>query len=349
MRTFGVLLLALGIGAGAVIGAAAPAQAKSKGKGEGAAPQANAEEINKLKAISLGDPKAGTFKWGMSADEVLTQVKAAIQKRYKTRIETASQDPGKQQRIREELDKESNAVKKSYTKFEGQKTGWDVSIIGPEFEQNTGEAVLVAKEEIWTRYFFFFEGGLYKMFLAFNKDAIEGKAFRDFGKGMEAKYGRGREVYRDERTKEGMRHILDHYEWGAKGDKLRLIDRSEFYGVYCLVLADAQVQSREAEKRKLVNPETTKGDALVDAVTAKDSNDRDANDNIIDRITGKEVRKPGDEEKHGDITVPSPSKSKAATPAQTSSPSAAPAPAQDQKKDKGKGKKGGGPMDGLEL
>jgi hypothetical protein len=109
------------------------------------------------------------------------------------------------------------------------------------------------------------------------------------------------------------------------------------------------VQSREAEKRKLVNPETTKGDALVDAVTAKDSNDRDANDNIIDRITGKEVRKPGDEEKHGDITVPSPSKSKAATPAQTSSPSAAPAPAQDQKKDKGKGKKGGGPMDGLEL
>jgi len=347
MRTFGVLLLALG--AGAVIGAAAPAQAKSKGKGEGSAPPANAEEINKLKAISLGDPKAGTFKWGESADEVLAQVKTAIQKRYKTRVEAASQDPGKQQRIRDELEKETNAVKKSYVKFEGQKTGWDVSIIGPEFEQNTGEAVLVAKEEIWTRYFFFFEGGLYKMFLAFNKDAIEGKAFRDFGKGMEAKYGRAREVYRDEKMKDGMRHILDHYEWSAKGDKLRLIDRSEFYGVYCLVLADAQVQEREAEKRKLVNPGTSSHDALVEAVTAKDNNDRDANDNIIDRITGKEVTKPGDEQKHGDITVPSPSKSKAATPAETSSPGAAPAPAHDQKKDKGKSKKGGSPMDGLEL
>ncbi len=37
----------------------------------------------------------------------------------------------------------------------------------------------------------------------------------------------------------------------------------------------------------------------------KDSNDRDSNDNIIDRITGKEIRKPGDEQKHDDIVVPS--------------------------------------------
>jgi len=350
MRTFGVLLLALAIGAGAM-SAAAPAQAKSKAKGEGGAPSANAEEVNKLKAVSLGDPKAGSFKWGMSADEVMAQVKNSILKRYRPRVEAAAQDPGKQQRIRDEQEKEINAVKKSYTKFEGQKTGWDVSIIGPEFEQNTGEAVIVAKEEIWTRYFFFFEGGLYKMFLAFNKDAIEGEPFRDFGKSMEAKYGRAREVYRDEKMKDGMRHILDHYEWAAKGDKLRLIDRSEFYGVYCLVLADAQTQSREAEKRKLVNPETSSKDALVEAVTAKDNNDRDANDNIIDRITGKEVRKPGDEQKHADIVVPSPSKSKAATPTETSSPSSTPVPEKDQKKDKGKSKKGGSsnPMDGLEL
>ena len=97
--------------------------------------------------------------------------------------------------------RELTAVKKSFTKFEGQKTGWDVSIIGPEFQQNTAEAVLVTKEDIWTRYFFFFEDGLYKMFLAFNKDAIGGKSFQDFGKGMEAKYGHAKEVYRDDKTK----------------------------------------------------------------------------------------------------------------------------------------------------
>ena len=143
------------------------------------------------------------------------------------------------------------------------------------------------------------------MFLAFNKDAIEGKTFRDFGKGMEAKYGHAKEVYRDEKMMGGVKHILDHFEWSAGGDKLRLIDRSEFYGVYCLVLSDAGTQERANEKRKVVNPDQPTGDALVEAVTAKDNNDRDANDNIIDRITGKEIRKPGDEEKHDDIVVPS--------------------------------------------
>jgi hypothetical protein len=306
MRTFGRLLLALGLSAGVSLTIGAPAFAKGKGKaGKGEGGAGNSAEIDKLKAVRLGDPKAGVFKWQMSPEEVMGLVREAIQKKYQPRIEGSAQDPGKQQRIRDEMEKELQTVKKSYTKFEGQKSGLDVSIVGPEFQQNTGEAVLVAKEDIWTRYFFFFENGLYKMFLAFNKDAIEGKAFRDFGKGMEAKYGHAKEVYRDEKVMGGIKHILDHYEWSAGGDKLRLIDRSEFYGVYCLVLADSGTQERANEKRKVVNPDQATGDALVEAVTAKDSNDRDANDNIIDRITGKEIRKPGDEAKHEDIVVPS--------------------------------------------
>ena len=77
------------------------------------------------------------------------------------------------------------------------------------------------------------------MFLAFNKDAIGGKSFQEFGKSMEAKYGHAKEVYRDDKTRGGVIHKLDHYEWSAGGgERLRLIDRSEFYGVYCLVLYD---------------------------------------------------------------------------------------------------------------
>jgi hypothetical protein len=329
-------LLALGLSAGVSLTIGAPAFAKGKGKaGKGEGGAGNSAEIDKLKAVRLGDPKAGVFKWQMSPEEVMGLVREAIQKKYQPRIEGSSQDPGKQQRIRDEMEKELQTVKKSYTKFEGQKSGLDVSIVGPEFQQNTGEAVLVAKEDIWTRYFFFFENGLYKMFLAFNKDAIEGKAFRDFGRGMEAKYGHAKEVYRDEKVMGGIKHILDHYEWSAAGDKLRLIDRSEFYGVYCLVLSDGGTQERANEKRKVVNPDQPSGDALVEAVTAKDGNDRDSNDNIIDRITGKEIRKPGDEAKHDDIVVPSVgggSKKGASVPA----PEA-------------KSKKKSGPNDGLEL
>ena len=350
MRTIGVSLLALALAAGLAL-ESVPATAKAKGRhasgrgDDGTVPTAKSAEVDKLKAVRLGDQKAGVFKWGMKPEEVMALVKGSIEKKYQPRIKEASQDPGKQQRVREEMDREINAVKKSFTKFEGQKTGWDVSIVGNEFQQNTGEALLLTKEEVWTRYFFFFEDGLYKMFLAFNKDALGGKSFTDFGKSLESRYGRAREVYRDEKMKGGVRHLLDHFEWSAGEDRLRLVDRSEFYDVYCLALADGPTQDRLIERRKIVNPGTVERDALVEAVTAKDNNDRDANDNIIDRITGRSVTKPGEEEKHADIVVPS--VSKAPTPGDVNAKSSSSSSEKDSSKKSKAGKKS--ELDGLEL
>src|SRR5689334_5735865 len=295
MRITGTFALSLSLGvAVAVAGVSRHAGAAKKGGGGGgAAPAASSAEVNKLKAVRLGDPKAGTFKWGMKPEEVMAQARTSVEAKYEARVDKARQDPGLQQRIRDEMQRELTAVKKSYTKFEGQKSGWDVSIIGPEFQQNTAEAVLVTKEDVWTRYFFFFEDGLYKMFLAFNKDAIGGKTFQEFGKSMEAKYGHAKEVYRDDKTRGGVVHKLDHYEWSAGGgDRLRLIDRSEFYGVYCLVLYDGSVQDRVSERRKAVNPDQVKRDELVEGVTGTNAKDRkgsDIDDDIIDRVVGKEV------------------------------------------------------------
>jgi hypothetical protein len=353
MRTTGTRVLALSLGVAAslvVLGAPAAADAKTKKKGaasagrdESHAPPAREAEVAKLKAVKLGDPKAGTFNWGMKPEEVMAQVRLGIEAKYQARIEAAAQDPGKQQRIRDEMNREVTAVKKSYTKFDGQKSGWDVSIVGPEFEQNTGEAVLVTKEDQWTRYFFFFENGLYKMFLAFNKDALQGKSFGDFGKSLEAKYGNAKAVYRDEKTKGGMHHALDHLAWSAGGDRLKLVDRSEFYGVYCLVLYDAATQDRVIEKRKEVNPGQVEKDALVEAVTTRGNESHDDNDDIIDRVTGHEVKKPGTEE-HEDIVVPSPGKSPSG---KGSSASATSSPASDSGKKKSK--TSDSPNDGLEL
>jgi hypothetical protein len=347
MRIIGVFMLSLAVGgAGVALDSAPAAAAKAKAHRGDAAPSASSAEVNKLKAVRLGDPKAGVFKWGMKPEEVMALVKASIEKKYQPRFKESAQDPGKQQRLHEEMDREINAVKKSYTKFEATKTGWDVSIVGSEFQQNTGEALLVTKEEVWTRYFFFFEDGLYKMFLAFNKDALEGKSFLDFGKSLEARYGRAREVYRDEKMKGGVRHLLDHFEWAASSDRLRLVDRSEFYDVYCLALSDGPTQDRLVERRKIVNPGNVEKDALVEAVTAHDKTDRDANDNIIDRITGRQVTKPGEEEKHADIVVPS--VSHAPTPADVNAKSSSSSGEKESKKAASKsGKKS--ELDGLEL
>jgi len=365
MRITGAFALSLSLGAAvAVASAASHAKGAAKKSGGGSAPSASSAEVNKLKAVRLGDPKAGTFKWGMKPEEVMAQAKTAVEAKYEARVDKARQDPGLQQRIRDELQRELTAVKKSYTKFEGQKTGWDVSIIGPEFQQNTSEAVLVTKEDVWTRYFFFFEDGLYKMFLAFNKDAIGGKSFQEFGKSMESKYGNGREVYRDDKARGGVTHRLDHYEWAAGGgDRLKLIDRSEFYGVYCLVLYDGSVQDRVMDRRKVVNPGEVRKDELVEGVTGKNVTTKgsDIDDDIIDRVVGKETKKPGTEPKGKEVVVDASNLPKAASSSGSSggggekkkemsnksSSSAASEEKADSKK-KG-GKKTDNPMDGLEL
>src|SRR5438046_1183350 len=132
MRITGTFALTLSLGAAVAVAgvsrfAVAGKVAKKGGGGGGAAPSASSAEVNKLKAVRLGDPKAGTFKWGMKPEEVMAQVRTSVEAKYEQRIEKARQDPGLQQRIRDEMQKELTAVKKSYAKFEGTKTGWDVS------------------------------------------------------------------------------------------------------------------------------------------------------------------------------------------------------------------------------
>jgi hypothetical protein len=344
-----VLALSLGVAVTAT-SAAGYAKAKKKGGGgEGAAPTASPAEVNKLKAVHLGDPNAGTFKWGMKPEEVMAATRTQVEAKYQKRMTEAAADPGKQQRIHDEMDREIKAVKKSYTKFEGQKSGWDVSIIGPEFQQGTAEAVLVTKEDLWTRYFFFFEDGLYKMYLAFNKDALQGKSFEEFGKSMQARYGNAKAVYRDDRTKGGVRRSLDHFTWNASGDKLKLVDRSEFYGVYCLVLYDAATDERVLERRKVVNPGNVEKDELVEAVSNRGKDGNDENDDIIDRVVGHETKKPGTEQ-HADIVVPAANPNAGFTPDDdkkkaSAKPSSSESSSGESKK---KGKKDNA-MDGHEL
>jgi hypothetical protein len=308
------------------------------------APMASASELDKLK---------GDFKWGMSPDEVLAKMVQKIEARYDERLKKTAQDPTKYDKIQKEMRAEVEKAKKhSLVKFDGQKTGYDVSIIDQEFGHGVSESMLVAKEDQSSRYFFFVGDRLYKMFIAFDKDMLEGKSFKEFGGLMQARFGKSREIFVDERTKAGVSHKLDHFLWSSKsGDVLRLVDRSAFYDVFCLVIYDGNIARQQAESYK-AHGKPEKSDALVEAITTKPLNSRDENDNVIDRITGQEVRKPGDNAPK-DIVVPMPTQNaKAPTPAEVNKRDVTP-PAEEEskptKKSKGKDKKDDKPGAGLEL
>jgi hypothetical protein len=266
---------------------------------KGPAPVAKAAEINEFKA---------EFKWGMTPQAVLEKLNAKIDANYKDRVIKAGVDPRKQDQIRGEIKSEKDRVARSVVKFDGKKGGWDVSIIDEEFVQNNGESMLTYKEPKSTRYFFFAGDSLYKMFVAFDKDVVAGKSFPEFGEMMQAKYGKAQAVYRDVALHGVKSKVLDAFQWrSAEGDGLRLVDRSKFYDVYCLVIYDHSVEERQVEVRRSNAEKAPKG-SFVDSVIEK-SSDRDENDNVVDRITGKDVLKPG--ERRGgneNIKVPSPTK-----------------------------------------
>ncbi len=264
----------------------------AKKKVAAAGPAASSQEIEKLK---------GQFKWGMSPDEVMAKVVEKLEATYDARLKATAQDPTKYDRIRKEMMAEVDRARKhSIVKFDGKKTGYDVSIIDQEFTHKAGESMLAAKEESASRYFFFVEDKLYKMFIAFDKEMLQGKGFSDFGKMMQARFGKGREVNVEVKVKGGAHKKLDHYVWAARGDGLRLVDRSGFYDVFCLVLYDGSIEERQAAVRK-ANAKGERADALIDAVTGKETSTTDVNDDVIDRVTGKSARKPAGE----DPTVPS--------------------------------------------
>ena len=258
-----------------------------KAAGKESAKTAAAAEIDKLK---------GDFKWGMTSSAVIAKVEARVADSYEERLKKAAHDPSSEYRIRKAMRSDVDKVKERLVKFEGEKTGYDVSIIDEEFLHGTGEAMLVGKEDNATRYFFFADDRLYKMFLAFDKEMLQGKSFREFGQLMQARFGKAREVTMKENTKSGPRSRLDHFVWAAdSGDRLRLVDRSEFYDVFCLVVNDGKIAERQETVRRARRTGPAK-DTLVEAVTNKSVNDLDPNENILDQITGVKVKKLGEEQ-----------------------------------------------------
>ena len=348
MRTFALYLVAALL-AVPFAGAASAAAPKKKPAAKAvSAPQASAGEIEKLK---------GEFKWGMSPNEVMEKMVQKIEAGFEERLKKTANDPARQDRVRKEMRADTEKARKhSLSKFEGQKSGYDVSIIDQEFGHNVGESMLVAKEDNASRYFFFVNDRLYKMFVAFDKDMLQGKSFKEFGGLMQARFGKAREIFVDEKTKAGVNHKLDHYLWNAKGgDVLRLVDRSAFYDVYCLVIYDGNVAQQQQAMYKN-NKKAARSDALVEAVTGKSLNDRDENDNVIDRVTGRKVRRPGEDVEA--IVVPSPSQNvRAPTPTEVNRTDRVDPPADDSERKAPASKKSRGkqkteenkPPPGLEL
>lgn len=222
----------------------------------------------------------GAFKFGMDKDEIVGVLAKQIDERYADQISETS-DVYKQDKLRKEKQKEVQRIRQSYLAFDGNKTGWDVSLIDQEFAHKTDESMLVYWENAGgknQRRFFFFHGGkLWKMFVAIDTKALadDQRNFTFFRGLMEQRYGKSR-------------GIPGGAAWNAGEFEVRALDKMAFYGSFGLLIQNPTMAAEVERVRKDNAPAPKKGDAIIDIISEKgndsDTVNLDENSDAVDAI-----------------------------------------------------------------
>jgi hypothetical protein len=265
-------LLAAALGAGVVMTVAADADAKGK-KAKVAKKKAKPPAKLTAEQKKAREELMGPFKWGMTKDEVIGALSKQLDERYAELIKE-TQDVYKQDQLRKEKGKEIKRVKKSYVAFEGQKTGWDVSIIDEQFKQGVEESML----EYWEnqggknqRRFFFFQGGeLYKMFIQIDTTQFdpEQQTYEFFSGLMKAKFG-GDAV-----------DANASYAKAPNGSVfVKAMDKTRFYDAFVLVVLDpGRAKNVDAIRKERIQ-DVKEENSIVNAIKDDGSSTPSLDDN----------------------------------------------------------------------
>lgn len=231
---------------------------------------------------------AGKFKWGMSPSEAMDLIEKDIRARYEPKIR-AEPDPFKQDTIRREMMEDIAKMRASYIKFDGQRTGWDVSIIDREYGHKNEESMLVIWEQSQRRFLFFWQEKLYKQYVALNAEKFKGKSFEEFAEIIQERYGKAQMNFAKMQTQDEM--ALDYLEWPPAGEYvLRAYDQSSFYGNFCLgVLNKSVYQQVEKERTQRSPGRGHKLNTSVIDVVSKGDSPGDPNADIVDEVLGRQA------------------------------------------------------------
>lgn len=246
--------------------------------------------VVKINKEALAELK-GEFKFGMSKDDVLGILSKQLKSKYKEQIQNTS-DIYTQDALRRKQNSELKTVRKSYVEFQGKKTGWDVSIIDDQFGHSSDESMLVywehnADGNDQRRFFFFYMGNLYKMYVILNSKILppEKRNFEFFREMMAKRYGPGKLVTKKKRNGKVIPVLMD---WASSKVHVQAIDKLSFYGSFCLSVADPSVESSLLSIRN-ANKKSKKASAITNAVLEKSDDapiSLDANSNALDKALG---------------------------------------------------------------
>lgn len=221
----------------------------------------------------------GGFKFGMSKDEVLATLSKQLDARYDDQIK-GTEDISKKDRLRKDKKEELKRIADSWTSFDGKKTGWDTSIVEDEFAHHTGEAMLERWENSngknQRRFFFFYEGKLWKMFISLDVSILpaDKKNFDTFKTTMQGQFG-------EADVEPGK------LSWHTDEFDVRAIDKLKIYDALGLAIEDGKVKADVVALREQKAPKKAEGNAVIQSVVDKDGKDHPdvkSNGNAVDAV-----------------------------------------------------------------
>ncbi len=286
------LVISLTLGASLLCMLAVSVEAQKQGRGRGR--QRRQTTTAPTKAANAPNSAAiaealGEVRWGMEPRAVHLHFVEKIRERFRERLSKA---PGaiEEERIRHAQEEEIRRLRESYVRFEGTRTGWDLSFLRTEFTHGNRESMLLYRDDNSQNFYFFIRGRLWKWYKAFDANAFQGQSFDQFAQAVQGRFGRAAD--RTGRLVENgpEQHWL---EWQDRTTRLRGVDQTRFYGFYCLVFEDKETLGRLPQLRTStiqLQGQPGEGHALVDSVIMPESGGEESSDDhadIADRISGQ--------------------------------------------------------------
>ncbi len=245
-----------------------------------AAPNAFAKSTRKKSELAtvLGD-----VKWGDSKDVVLAKMKSQLMVEAKKDAKV-KKDPLLMQKARKGAIDRHKKAEKSYTRLEGDNTGYEVSVIADEFSSNNGESFIRVKDSVAQRFYFFIDGGFYKLVVAYNSSYLRQTDFESFVAMSARKYGRPTTAeYDDIRGEEQLALVA----WEDPETSLSVKNKKELFDTYTMAFTDRQTLKRLQGKKGRLGGSDKDGDELSSQVQdLMASSEGDGNRGVVDDITG---------------------------------------------------------------
>jgi hypothetical protein len=214
----------------------------------------------------------GDFRWGMSPIDVFKLMSKDVEEEYKERQKSA-RDAIAQDNNRKWRQEQLQRIKANHVRFNSNANHrWGVSLIQFEYEDDANEEMLWVKTTTGLRKFYFFkDGGLWKIYYAYSTDTWPGKAYEEVVDEKFRKWFGASPTSKVKQDPETAEPLLRYYEWEALGgEKIRSFDMTQIHGVISLAVIDGATEKRLGERLPNVKRDRSVSDVVEGVLGGSD-------------------------------------------------------------------------------